>query len=319
MSSHNRAQKSIQSPVAVSANIIAQCVLPLATRTDGPAEDLQMGERFTHFQEPQSLYQATADRLPDDVLLVVFAVYLNDDDQDRIQGVDKWHTLVHVCRRWRDIVFASPRSLNLRLRCGRRTRVRAMLDIWPALPIEIGDPWIVERKGGLDNIIAALEHPDRAPFPELTYLRLWSDDGSARALPNSFLGGSAPRLRTLKLAKISFPAVSNLLLSASDLVDLSFLDVPLPGYISPEAMVACLSSLDRLESLRLGFRSNPFQSRADQSSPPPQTRAVFPALTDLTLEGMIAYLEGFLARIDTPAINKFSMSLSTAPPLTFHI
>jgi hypothetical protein len=279
--------------------------------------------------------QTTVNNLPDEALLDIFSVYLNDDDQDRIQSVDKWHTLVHVCRRWRDLVFASPRRLNLRLLCRRRTPVREMLDIWPALPIEINDLRVGRWKEGQDDIIAALEHPDRvrsialrpfsssawevlvaamqAPFPELTYLRLWSDGGSTLALPNSFLGGSAPRLRTLKLGNISFPAVSNLLLSASDLVDLSFCNIPHSGYISPEAMVACLSSLNRLEYLRLGFKSEPHRSHPDQPSPPPQTRVVFPALTDLTFQGMTDYLDGFLARIDTPVINKFSMTLSLDP------
>ncbi|KAI0283791.1 hypothetical protein BC826DRAFT_1190147 [Russula brevipes] len=326
MSSHNRAQISIQSPVAVSANITAQCVLPRATRTDGPAEDLQMGERFTHFQEPQSLCQARVDKLPDDVLLDIFAVYLNDGDVHRIQSVDKWHTLVHVCRRWRVLVFASPRRLNLRLLCRGPRRVRAMLDIWPALPIEINDAWMGEWREVLDNIIAALEHPDRVrsialrpssssawnalvaamqvPLPELTYLWLWSP-GVSPVFPDSFLGGSARRLRTLKLANISFPAVSNLLLSASDLVDLSMLDIH-SGYISPDAFVACLSSLNRLEYLRLGFKSR--RSRPDQPSPPPQTRVVLPALTSLTFQGMADDLDDFLTRIDTPVLNKFSMS-----------
>ncbi|KAI0284515.1 hypothetical protein BC826DRAFT_1189933 [Russula brevipes] len=52
MSSDSRAQKSVQSPVAVPANIIGgECVLPRATRTDGLSVDLQMVERLTHFQE----------------------------------------------------------------------------------------------------------------------------------------------------------------------------------------------------------------------------------------------------------------------------
>jgi hypothetical protein len=57
----------------------------------------------------------------------------------------------------------------------------------------------------------------QVPFPELTYLRLWSDGTSLSVLP----GGSAPRLRTLKLKGIPFPAVRDLLLSAGDLVDLT--------------------------------------------------------------------------------------------------
>ncbi|KAI0302779.1 hypothetical protein BC826DRAFT_966043 [Russula brevipes] len=324
MSSHSRAQKSVHSPVAVQANIIDQRGLPHATR---PSEDFQLGGHLTRFQGPRGLYQTTVDKLPDDTLLEIFDFYLNDNDP---QDVHKWHTLVHVCGRWRDIVFASPRRLNLRLFCDRDTPSRAMLDIWPALPMEIHDDWLLRlpmELPDLDNIIAALEHSDRVcsihlrqfpssawkglaaatqvQFPELTYLSLWSNGGSTPVLPDSFLGGSAPRLRTLKLPGIAFRALPNLLLSASDLVTLSFSRHL--GYISPEAMVACLSSLNRLKSLSFGSQSP--RSRPDQPSPPPQTRVVLPALTDLAFHGAAHYLDDFLARIDTPVLNKFSMAL----------
>ncbi|KAI0286532.1 hypothetical protein BC826DRAFT_80013 [Russula brevipes] len=272
--------------------------------------------------------QATSNKLTDDALLDIFEFYLNDNPVPyKIDHLDEWHTLVHVCRRWRDLVFASPRRLNLRLLCSSERPVREMLDIWPALPIEIHDPWIGAQDPGLDNINAALETPDRVrnivltdipssigkalaaamqvPFPELTYLRLWSDDRSTSVLPASFLGGSAPRLHGLWLAGISFPALPNLLSSASDLVVLAIQRVPHSGYISPEGMVACLSSLNRLISLDLGFESP--QSRPGQPSPPPQTRVVLPALTYLAFEGMTDYSEDFLARIDTPVLDNFSM------------
>jgi hypothetical protein len=206
-----------------------------------------------------------------------------------------------------------------------------MLDIWPALPIQIEDNWIRTWEVGLDNIIAAFEHPNRVhsiefryfpssvgealaaaiqvPFPELTYLELWSDDRSMSVLPDSFLGGSAPRLRTLQLMGIPFPALPNLLLSASDLVDLTLLRLPHSGYISPASMVACLSSLNRLKSLSLGFESP--RSRPDQPSPPPRTRVVLPALTKLTFAGMADYSEDLLARIDTPILDQLFMSFFT--------
>jgi hypothetical protein len=207
-----------------------------------------------------------------------------------------------------------------------------MLDIWPALPLVIDGDWKDNRKVGPDNIIAALEHSDRVrsihlrqypssvgealaamrvPFPELACLSLWPKDGSTSVLPDSFLGGSAPRLRTLWLTDISFPGLPNLVLSASDLVDLSFCDIPHSGYISPEAMVACLSSLSRLKSLWLGLQSN--RPRPDELSPPPRTRVVLPALTELSFGGVPAYLEDFLARIDTPVLNQLWMSLFPGP------
>jgi hypothetical protein len=147
----------------------------------------------------------------------------------------------------------------------------------------------------------------QVPFPELTSLWLGSEDESGPVLPDSFLGGSAPRLRTLRLLGIAFPAVlvRDLILSANDLVELTLYRLPHSGYISPETMAACLSSLNRLESFELGFQSP--RSRPDQPSPPPQTRVVLPALSYLNFSGMVDYSEDFLARIDTPVLNRLSM------------
>jgi hypothetical protein len=303
--------------------------------------------RLTHFQESRRLCMSsvqtstmvadccsvavTVHNLPDIALLDIFGFYHDGED------VDEWHTLVHVCPRWRGLVFESPRRLNLRLLCTRRRPVRALLDIWSALPIAIEDEHMEIWEEGLDNIIAALEHPDRVcsidltefsslvweelaeamlvPFPELTHLVLThmvlSPDHEP-VLPDSFLGGSAPRLQTLKLCHISFRALPNLLLSASDLVHLSFTHLSHLEFISPESMVACLSSLNRLQTLSLGFHTHywEFPSQSPRYRPSPQTRAVLPALTDLTFKGTCDYSEDFLSRIDAPILNRFSMSFS---------
>ncbi|KAI0298253.1 hypothetical protein BC826DRAFT_1103180 [Russula brevipes] len=329
MSSHIRIRKSDQSPVPT--NIIAQGALPHVTPTDGPSEGPQMEERWTHLQGefygPQGLRQATIDKLTDDALLEIFDFYLKENPP-QIGAVDEWHTLVHVCRRWRSIVFGSPHRLDLRLRCTEKTPVRAALDIWPVLPLEI--EYYFRTWEMRDDIIAALEHHDRVrkialggvsnpvweilvtalrmPFPELTSLRLFSDGRLVPVLPDSFLGGSAPRLRTLGLRGFPFPGVLNLPLSSastSDLVDLNLYRLPHSGYISPASMVACLSSLNRLKSLEFGFESP--RSRPDQPSPPPQTRVVLPALNHLWFEGMVDYSEDLVARIDTPVLNHFYM------------
>ncbi|KAI0288135.1 hypothetical protein BC826DRAFT_710966 [Russula brevipes] len=297
-----------------------------------------MGERLTHFQEefdgPRGLSQLTIDKLSDDVLLDIFDFYLDNGNPSGLLNVDVWHTLVHVCRWWRNVVFASPRRLNLRLLCRRDRPVRAMLGIWPTLPIVIEDIWTSEA--GLDNIIAALEHPDRVcsisfydfpssaeevlakmqvPFPELTHLVL-SGNAYMRVLPlpDSFLGGSAPRLRTLRLICVPFLELPNLVLSASDLVDLSLTRVPRMGYISPASMVACLSSLNRLKSLELKyFAFPPNLPPPDQPLRPPLTRVVLPALTSLTFAGTAKYSEGFFARIDTPVLNQLDMDFILEP------
>ena len=151
------------------------------------------------------------DILPDDVLLQVFNSHgYHYDDLYRGEREKVWQTLVHVCRRWRCIVFGSPRHLNLQLVCRARTPVRDMLDVWPALPLVIVLYGNNPRYpiGSVDNIIAALECTDRVceihlrivpssdsdifgamqqPFPELTNLELSSDETMA-VVPDSLLG-----------------------------------------------------------------------------------------------------------------------------------
>jgi hypothetical protein len=210
-----------------------------------------------------------------------------------------------------------------------------MLDIWPALPINIEGIWDESWETGLDNIVAALEHPDRVrfitllrvpcppmelltaamqvQFPELTELWFWGWDLEGPVVPDSFLGGSAPRLQTLWLTNAPFPALPNLLLSASDLVDFRLDIVPHSGYIPPSSMVACLSSLNKLKSLSLEFQSR--LSCPDQPSPPPQSRVVLPALIRLDFEGMSKYLEELVAHIDTPMLNQLDVTFFPDPIL----
>ena len=83
-------------------------------------------------------------------------------------------------------------------------------------------------------------------------------------VPNSFLGGSAPRLESLPLKDTSFPGLPKLLLSTTHLVDLYLDNIPYSGYISPDGMVAALSTLTSLEGLVLGSKSP--RSCPDQAS-----------------------------------------------------
>ena len=102
--------------------------------------------------------------LPDDVLLEIFDNHVNEDrdEYDNFkQETEEWQTLVHVCRRWRSIVFASPRRLNLRLVCTPETPARDMLDVWPSLPLLVWDSLSAHSTEGVDDIIAVLERSKR--------------------------------------------------------------------------------------------------------------------------------------------------------------
>jgi hypothetical protein len=172
---------------------------------------------------------------------------------------------------------------------------------------------------GTDNIIAALGHSNRVcqvflmglaswqlekvlalmqvPFPELTILQLWSHEETPPVIPDSFLGGSAPRLQQLWLCGIPFPGLPKVLLSSNRLVSLWLADIPHSGYISPEAMVSLLSVLSSLISLSLEFESP--QSRPDRGrrSLPPEKRSILPVLDYFRFKGTTDYLEDLVTFI----------------------
>jgi hypothetical protein len=145
------------------------------------------------------------------------------------------------------------------------------------------------------------------PFPELTYLRLESYYQPV-PIPDSFLGQSAPRLRHLVLDRIPFPSLPKLLLSATHLVRLHLFNIPHCGYISPEAVVTALSLLTSLESLWLEFQFPRAPPDLAIRPPLPLTHAVLPVLTRFLFTGVCKYLDNFVALIDTPGLNNFSIT-----------
>jgi hypothetical protein len=96
--------------------------------------------------------------LPDEVLLAIFYSCLYGSLYQVEERQKAWRSLVHVYRRWRRIVFGSPRHLGLQLVCTARTRARDMLDVWPALPLFIRCTSPAEK---VDNISAVLERTYR--------------------------------------------------------------------------------------------------------------------------------------------------------------
>jgi hypothetical protein len=205
------------------------------------------------------------------------------------------------------------------------------LDVWPPLPLHIdgGDP-----KTSVDNVLAELEHSDRickilidlnryttrqteklwaamqVPFPEIAdlYLSYDEDPSHVPVLPDSFLGGSAPRLRRLALISIPFPGIPKLLLSATHLVSLWLINIPHSGYISPEAMATCLSALTSLDILQLEFESPLSCPDLESGRPFLPTRFVLPTLAEFSFKGVNEYLDEFLARIDTPQVYQLSIT-----------
>ena len=259
----------------------------------------------------------TIDMLPDDVIIEIFRFFV-----DHNAG---WRRLVQVCQRWRNLVFGSPLHLGVKLHCAARTSLREMLDVWPALPISIKQQ-SCSRLSQVEheNLFAILELHRRVceidlmedlneflkevgqkmqkPFPVLTKLFLTSSSPSLLVLPNSFLGGSTPRLRELELKHISFPALPDLLLSTTNLRYLCLRSIPSSMYIPSQVMVTCLSVMTKLQVLAIKFDSSRFQHSQTSLPSPSLTCTVLPALTFLRFRGRCNYLEDLVASINAPLL-----------------
>jgi hypothetical protein len=174
--------------------------------------------------------------LPDDVLLEIFAISrVKPTGYNRIRRVECqwWIILVHVCRRWRQMNFAFPWHLDLRIPCHVRRPTRTSRDIWPLFPLALiyraGDASAYDLDAH-ENIVAALQHRERVstitfdllfgrswesfisamqkPFPALTCLSPCLGPRAQQILPETFLGGSAPRLRSLILKRHSISGIT---------------------------------------------------------------------------------------------------------------
>lgn len=353
--------------VVTAVNAPVRRIFSEAGRTSRVEITRKLGRTVTLFRRSRNRrdggeieQHAKIEMLPDEVLLEIFDCFRlaaaadseSDDDPSESSSAGptwspwEWHRLVHVCRRWRFLVFASPHRLDLRLvytfRRPARVKKKA-LDSWPTLPIAVWYPRqnavVRERSHCLEdesNASFALRHPDRireinllltkslllksgalvlASFPALEYLRLDSQHGtksspSPALLPVGFLGGSTPRLRDIHLSGIAFPALPLLLLSTRNLVSLRLDRISRRGYFSPEALSIGLSMTTQLQSLRIHFL--PFASSVFRdivsAERPLKARAVLPALTELRFCGDSAYLEDLISRIDAPVLERLNVT-----------
>ena len=268
--------------------------------------------------------------LSDDIMLNIFRQCLSITP--RI-----WPTLVRVCHKWRQIVLASPLSLNLRLHCTHGTPVLEALNCCLALPIVVqygGSPNLnPPAPEDDDNIIAALKKSDRVssisltvtsslteklsaisdPLSELEELALLSEDNIQLILPTTFRWGH--RLRTLHSTRIGFSSFPQLLLPSQDLVDLQLHEIPSTGYFPPEEFANALSGMSQLRSLSLHLLSFP-RRRSYLELPAPQgEHIVLPVLTRLKYRGISKYLDSLVARIDAPRLGDIDITFFSQPTM----
>lgn len=265
--------------------------------------------------------QVTIGKFSEKVLLEIFRYYLD-------ASPSLWPRLVHICRRWRRIVFAFQQALHLRLFCTHGTPFLKTLDHWPTLSIVVSfggspelDPPAQEDE---DNITGALKQSSRVrsisltvrssllgrfsvidrPFSELEELILLSQDRVQLTLPSNFQW--SPRLRILRVTRIAIPAFPQLLFFSRSLVDLQLHEVLDPWHVSPAKFVRALSGMTQLQSLSLHFLST---SNHTLSPLPSGDRIILPLLTRFNFRGLNAYLEGLVARIDSPGLKDIEITL----------
>ncbi|KAH9066119.1 hypothetical protein EDB83DRAFT_737603 [Lactarius deliciosus] len=291
-------------------------------------------ERLCHINElretgPRS-QQVTIEMLSDDILLNICRHCLDLTPQI-------WPTLVCVCQRWRQIVFASPLGLDLRLYCTYGTPVLKTLDFWPPFPLVVKyggspmlDPPALEDD---DNIVAALKQFDRVgsisltvthslleslssifePFSELEELVLLSKDNVQMTLSSTFRWG--PRLRTLRSTRIAFLSLPQLLSPSRNLVDIQLHEIPSAGYFSPEAFANALSGMTNLRTLSLHFLSLP--PRRNYLGLPSHSgeRIALPALRSLKYRGTSKYLDSLVAKIDASHLGDIDITFFSQPTM----
>ncbi len=269
---------------------------------------------------------------PGDVLLQVFD-FCRPEASETWDDHNWWHGLVHICQRWRQLIFTSPRRLGLSLLCTRKTPATSskIFDFWPNIPIAISvNGWHSLDPTEEDNLLAAFKHSDRVwsvtlslsrpqakkvikmmmkPFPALTNFRVkpvkrLGGNLYPHILPHGFLGGSTSGLRELDLSGISPLGLPSILSSSTDLVNLHLHDLQLTGDVSPDSMVACLAGMTKLESLTIKFRCCP-----SMFPPNSMTQVILPTLSRFHFQGSHKYLEDLVAQLDAPRLFDLTVML----------
>ena len=293
----------------------------------------------------------TIDTLPDNIFreifreVVTFKFYISEPCPYWLSRYPEahataWQRLVQVCQRWRNIIFGSPRYLDLHLHCSEETPFWENSSCWPEFPLTL--KYTISPDEDDDDVIFALKHPDRVrrvdlsirhsdsivhevlevmevPFPALTHLDLAGpdseDDPEIFDLSGRFLGQSAPCLEHIHLDAISFPALPKLLSSARGLVCLELRNIHATCYkhLSSKAMVGGLAGLTKLINLSINFTytdEDPSYYELPQKRSRPM-RATLPALTQFKFTGECDYLEALIAQIDTPQVEVFKVAYPT--------
>ena len=285
----------------------------------------------------------TIDNIPDEVLLEIFDYYQQHfiSDQPLWNKKYKWFKLIHVCRRWRFIVFASSTRLDLCLVVSAHNPGNMKTIFSPRLPplpiaidydcLPVGTASHVKTKV-FSRMLAALKRCDRvhaitflgtAPdfdelvkatkhhFPILENLKLQNVDTriTELELPSTFLNGSAPHLRSLKLHRISLTSITSLLSSATVLIELN---LRLYTPFSMASLLAHLRNMHCLRHLELMLRIRGAPSSTNGPIPPtnPEDTFLLSKLTSFHYQGPSSVLGALVAGFTAPSLQDVHIILN---------
>ena len=251
-----------------------------------------------------------------------------------------WINLAQVCRKWRAVMFASYSRLDLGVTVGPKRPIHIKSILSGPLPIFINyNSKLIELTGSpLWRLHTTLKHRDRVreisfqglpsthfdkffketncAFPALESLYLRFTPEYRQKLPDTFLGGSDLsylRLRRLRLERVSLASISEFLLSAMALTDLS-LEIDTVFSSSPEtSLLACLKGMPCLRRLNL-CTSYIFLDFPSQPSNPEDT-VPLPKLIYFRYLGHIVYLEALVVGLSTPSLRGVDIEFPVEPPI----
>jgi hypothetical protein len=146
------------------------------------------------------------------------------------------------------------------------------------------------------------------PFPRLADLSLLSTttEEMGLVLPETL---QAPDLRRLSLHGIGLPKGLSLLSSMISLSTFSFTQIQNFCYFSRGNLFTQLQGLPHLEELSIGFAISTLPSSEGELLPAPIPPVTLPALRRLTFRGEDVHLDNLIAQINTPLLERLSLTL----------
>jgi hypothetical protein len=276
--------------------------------------------------------------LNDDVLLNIFHLYrLADEHDDGFATIFVWrrqrwwYKLAHICRQWRNVILESPSRLDLHLLCTNGVPVADMLAHSPPLPLTIyyhnAQEITTEDESG---ILLALSHRDRVRHIYLRHIYFWHPpnvekfvtamDGQFPTLERMNIESrtevflrvtfQAPKLRHLRLwTAASLPDGFPFLTTAAGLVTLELLNIPASYYFPPSYIFTRLALMLQLEKLSIIFQFPTRNHDVERQLRQTPDMTTLPNLRWLVFRGTVTHLEGLLARISAPSLDKLHVFL----------